>query len=355
MPKSSSDTAKTPTKHNFNDLDQDLIEFDRFCQGLDLDVQERVKLLQRIFSKIPQKTGQASTILYWSASILLVILVFTLAWKNWEYTSWRITALTRILMIQILPYFDWTYLKHEPCLVPKFFQGKKNDGVLEEPFNCDLCETFIDFEDFFVDQDSFDDVTEVIRQYLEVDHPVIVSGSIEHWATNSPEELLSHLLDHKEFANSVPCNFFSNFHNPKKSPGASLKEVFTKKHNFDSFFLHFQNCDLEAMKVLRNFTYRPWVVPEEIAPVTYNWLIWNRKYNPVKYKKLELIEKYALIGQMLGSTQLKLVPRKNCKDKCDVIEGVLPSGYILMFTSLWDIEYLPRGSTDNMAVMLEIQ
>jgi len=351
MPKTSSDTSKTPAKHNFNDLDQDLIEFDRFCQGLDLDVEKRVKLLQRIFSKIPQKTGQSSTILYWSASILVAILLFTLAWKNWDYFSWRITALTRMLMFQILPYFDWRYLKHEPCLVPKFFQKKNNNEVLEEPFNCDLCETFIDFEDFFVDHDA----TDVIRQYLEVDHPVIVSGAIEHWTTSSPEELLSLLLDRKEFANSVPCNFFSNFHNPKKSPGASLKEIFTKKHNFDSFFLHFQNCDLEAMKILRNFTYRPWAVPEEIAPVTYNWLIWNRKYNPVKYKKLELIEKYALIGQMFGSTQLKLVPRKNCKDKCDVIEGVLPSGYTLMFTSLWDIEYLPRGSTDNMAVMLEIQ
>ncbi|XP_066260082.1 uncharacterized protein [Euwallacea similis] len=352
MPKTTQDKLKKPqTKYTFNDLNRDLIELDCFCEENDIKIKDRIELLKPITSKIPKKPLSRSTLLYWLMFLGAIGLVVIIVRKNWEPISWHIAAATRITMIKVLPYYDWKYLKDERCLIPKWFSSSTKK--LDEVFDCDLCESFRDFNDFFVALNE-NNSPDIVRQFIDLDRPILIPGVIGYWITKSPEDFVGQLLDHKEFSFSFPCNLETNIHNNKRDD-IDLQDLFEKIPSFGSFFLHFQNCDKEAMRVFRNYTYRPSIVPEEIAPVSYNWLIWNKNYSPTKYKKLNLIEKHTVVGQLFGSTALRLIPRKNCAEICETIEGVLPAGYILIFTSLWDLEYLPQGDEDNMAVILEIR
>lgn len=337
MPKS----TKKSSEYSFEDLNRDLLQLDELLSSSNVKPSDRLAMYRPITAKMPAKP-----IGYWLGRLALLMMIVALVWMKSETLGWHVSALGRISMIKLLPYFDWRYLKNQACLVPKVAPV-----AADEIFDCNLCEALQGFQDFQLQEAD----EELVEKLIEIDRPVVVSGEIDHWVPETPEAFISQLLERVEFGKSVPCQLESSFHNDRLGD-LDAATLFRKKQQLShSFFLHFQNCDLSAVRVFRNFTSRPQVLPAAFSPVAYNWMLWNSHYRNLRYRKINLIEKIAVIGQLFGSTSLRLVPRKNCQEVCPVINGVLPAGHILILTSLWDVEYCPGQDSENMAAILEVK
>ncbi|CAG9770056.1 unnamed protein product [Ceutorhynchus assimilis] len=338
-------TTEKLSNYTFEDLDKDLIQLNEEMVASNINIHDRLEIIKPLTSLIPTKYSFRKISIILMISIISILIIR----HHQERLHWHLTAITRIIMIKFLPYFDWRYLKDEVCLIPKQKPLLIDQGV----FDCDLCESLRDFE-YFPLSPHLSDLSDYIQRAIDVEKPLVINGGIEHWIKTTPEDFIGQIIDKDAFARSIPCNLFTNVYNSKKGD-IDLLSLFEKRKYFDNFFMHFQNCDLEAMKVFRNFTYRPSILPDELSPVTYNWLIWNKNYNAPNYKRLNLIEKTTVVGQLFGNTRLRLVPRKNCENVCEVLKGILPAGHFLIVTSLWDLEYLAEGDGENMAAVLEIK
>lgn len=253
--------------------------------------------------------------------------------------NWHLSAIGRIMLIQILPIYDWMYMKNQFCLIES-----RSNVVTENFFNCELCENINKIDVY----ENIDEAS-LVERYIGIDVPVIVTSGLEQWPRNV--SFLKELLLDNEFSSSFPCKLSSNI---IKDIGTS-SEILVKAKNFDEFFLHFQNCEQDAMRALRRFTFRPALLPAVDSPTTYNWIVWNKNYNSSLYKSIELVEKLTIFGQIMGSTHIKLVPRGICETICSTKNFQLLQGEMLVFTSLWDLEYKCNEMAENIAVIMEIR
>lgn len=269
--------------------------------------------------------------------LISFMLIHTLTYI--ESFHWHLSAIGRILLIKLLPIYDWRHMKNQQCLIEK-----SNNDPNESVFNCDLCENIrrINVHDS-IEEDELEE------RYINLDVPVVLIKGIEHWPKDS--QFLQDLLSFDDFSSSFPCKLSSNIVKDFIPAG----EILVKAQHFDEFFIHFQNCDSDAMRVLRRFTFRPHVLPAAHSPSIFNWIIWNKNYNTTAYKTVELIEKLTIFGQIMGSTDIRLIPRKNCELVCPTLDFQIFQGEMLIFTSLWDLEYRCNEAGENLAAVMEIR
>lgn len=256
-----------------------------------------------------------------------------------ESFHWHLSACCRILLIKLLSIYDWGHMKNKQCLIERHANLPVGNF-----FNCDLCENIniIDVVDS-LDEDVLED------RYIHLDVPVVLTNGLEHWPKNS--SFFDDLLLDEDFSSSFPCKLSSNIVKDLSTAG----DILARTKNFGEFFVHFQNCEQAAMRVLRRFTFRPANIPATYSPSTYNWVIWNKSYNATGYKAIDLIEKLTVFGQIAGTTHIKLIPRSNCKQVCSILQFNLLQGEMLVFTSLWDLEYRCNEVDENVAVIMEIR
>lgn len=293
--------------------------------------------IRKIFSPLTSKLKKSNTVPHFWIFIILLILIYLLTYFDNIY--WHVSAVGRIALIKLLPFFDWRYLKNKQCLIEKFGSSPTNLNLY---FNCDLCENIKNihvYED--IDEDT------LVQRYLGLDVPLILTKGLEEWPKQSG--FIKDVVRDDEFYYSYPCKLSTSTYRGWSIAGELLERI----KLFDEFFLHFQNCELEAMRALRKYTYRPKFLPQIYAPILYNWLIWNKDYNTTNYKNIDLVEKVAVFGQIFGMSYVRLTPKLNCENICPALNIALSDGESLIFTNLWNLEYRPREIGENMAVILE--
>ncbi|XP_060534461.1 uncharacterized protein LOC132706871 [Cylas formicarius] len=294
--------------------------------------------IRRVFHPLVATTRKSRRLYLLLVVIFLAVAFYSLTF--WEAFTWHLSAVFRIALIKLLPYFDWRYLKNERCLVPKFAASHDPSDVT---FNCYVCENIKRV-------DAYDSIDEDVlsQRYLDLDVPIILTKGIEHWIRN-PDFLFAKLAAEVDFALSYPCNVATNVCARNVDVATLLKMT----ESFDSFFVHFRNCEGDAVRTFRKYSYRPDVFPDIYSPTTYNWMLWSKDYNATAFKKIELAEKVALLGQMHGKTRVKLSPRNNCEFACPVLDFVLNVGEYVIFTALWDLHYRPFETGYNVAALME--
>ncbi|KAF7287663.1 hypothetical protein GWI33_006008 [Rhynchophorus ferrugineus] len=252
----------------------------------------------------------------------------------------------------MLNVYDWKHLKDAECLIEKPSFTKSVNFDQNFSFQCDLCESIKTFEEVTYDYGVKDN--DFIEKLIQIDRPVKMNGGIEHWIRNDPN-VIDVLLKEDEFASSLPCKINSNIHNNKDEDFVKVKSLISKTMIFENFFLQFQNCEKAAIRIFRNVTSRPSILPDNLSPVTISWLLWSKKYSTTRFKRIDLVEKYTVIGQIKGGIILRLLPRKNCQGICHILEGPLLENQFIVLTSLWDVEYRPFQESENLGAVLEIR
>lgn len=266
----------------------------------------------------------------------IMILLYMLSY--FEEVTWQLSSLGRIILIKTLPYFDWRPYKSKRCLIEHLFTETQ---TLSNTLNCNVCEDLVGIDVHeFLDEDTLEE------RYLKLDNPIIITKGFKNWPNDS--SFMNDLKQH-ESSKLYPCNLSTNIHKGL----SDLETVLSKLKYFNEFFIHYQNCEGEAMRALRQYTFKPEVLPSTFSPTLYNWIVWNNNYNATNYKQIALIEKITVVGQLFGSMNIRLIPRKNCENSCPFFDIGLRARELLVFTSLWDLEYRPAEKGENMAVIIE--
>lgn len=311
-------------KANLTTINNELNSFQQFCKKSELSEQE-IALIMEPLTKALNRNKFKQRVLYLLVFAFLATLTFYIS--TIEVVSWHLSAVGRVALIHILPIWDWQYLKDEKCLV-------KDYEDLQITLNCELCEI-----NNHIDTEYDIKPTELDDHYIKLHKAVIIKNAITNWKV--PDDVDTE---------SIPCKLSTNVLTGPASMGTILEQL----THFNNYFFHFQNCDRQSVKFFRMFAPKPTILPNSLSPNQYSWLLVSQNYNVSNYKKIDLIEPIAVVGQVAGYNRFRLKPRRNCEGYCQIIEIDLEAGEMLIVSDLYDLSYRPFPQGWNVAIILEM-
>lgn len=190
--------------------------------------------------------------------------------------------------------------------------------------------------------------------YLNRGHPVVLE---EHPLTSRHSSLYDYMESVKNLThliNSNPCNLQTSL--VTGSHFTSLNALFelTTK-TFDGWFLHFRNCDFDAVKASRALEEQPYFLASHLKPFSSSWILMSNSYKVIKPKKL-LVKHLVVVKQIIGSIDVLIAPKTSCKDSCKDFLLQLAAGYTIVFSGeLWDFFYIPSGLGDAVTFLREYE
>ncbi|KAG8222106.1 hypothetical protein J437_LFUL000870 [Ladona fulva] len=307
-------------------LDQELMSFYQYCQQAGFSESEMDKICAPLVATIRK------TYLQKILKVTCILLLFAssiYASTKVGIVNVHLTALSRILMIKIIPFWDWTPLFYQSCLVSNPFYGEFS--LTEE--DCVSCETLEG-----IDRLADVNYEHLLENYLQRDAPLIVSDAMESWPLMHTddfwfENITQLYLQDEKLRDTVPCIMTTNIRTGSSDLHAFLKKIHNPK-------VDRQNCDLNAVKALRKFYQRPYFLANSVAPAHFNWV--------------DIDSGLIMLSQLRGSTSFRLLPHSPCNSSCSVLEGDLVEGEILVFANfMWNFEYIPGKDMDNVAILTE--
>ncbi|GLV36852.1 uncharacterized protein CBL_02313 [Carabus blaptoides fortunei] len=330
--------VKKPKSPEILAIEKELCSFYEYCKESGFTEEEMRSICKPLTTMI--RKALIIRYLKYFLCIVIYIMLFYFLIQN-DRVSWHLSAIGRILMIKLLPYWNWEKLANEKCLIPNYMYTAPKPTL-----DCTLCEaiTTISIENNV-------DPYELSELYIDVNVPVIISDGLLNWPYFHDQSfnLTEILLSDNILSNTIPCELSTNMF----SSLAYVDTILKQSLKFKKWFFHFQNCDFRAVKQFRMVSPRPYFLKAEISPVQYNWLLMSANYESPKFKPIALKERITVIGQIQGSNVIRLTPRLNCADECPLLQIELLDGEALVLTSMWDLEYKPNPDKFNVAIILE--
>lgn len=188
--------------------------------------------------------------------------------------------------------------------------------------------------------------------YLLRDLPVIVSDSHDVWPNqlNVPDDFIEFIETIPMLRYSEPCNVVTNLLQTRnKIPNLQklLRQIKNIKPN--EWFLHFRNCDFEAVKASRSMfplNHRPYFMSSHLPPFHSSWILLSNHYKMMHERYLplkDLVFVFQLSGQIFG----RLDVQRNCNEFCTDHEFHLKAGESLLFNAeMWNFYYYNKDLID---------
>ncbi|KAH8401740.1 hypothetical protein KR009_007584 [Drosophila setifemur] len=285
--------------------------------------------------------------------IALPLIILYLLWFFCDTFNWWLSAVGRLMLLQILPLWDWTPYYNAKCLIPREDQRVqyqaaplgRHETVWE---NCALCESLEG-----IPTASNVSYSMLESQYLERGLPVIVTDA------RVMEDLhrLLQLIDEKapEWLTTAPCDVSSNL---------LLRKLFTLEAALDRirssnpWLLQLRNCQKKAVKSSRLFMERPYYYPLHLAPYYSSWLL--AAHLQKRSQEEIYVSGLIFIQQLSGHFDVVLHPKNPCnKGICPSLRMRLNAGEGLIFsTDLWSLSYgleKPHPKQMSLASIFEIE
>lgn len=128
------------TDKRINSLESRLEQFFNLCESKRISKWKFHKLCWPLYWKlIQQEYGRTAKIL--ATLIAIWILIFVV-----PFLSWTFSAIGRILLIKLLPYYQWTDLYNKKCLISSSVEegGRRSPGFVNS-LDCSVCENLSEF------------------------------------------------------------------------------------------------------------------------------------------------------------------------------------------------------------------
>lgn len=326
-------------------IDQELLSFYQYCEQAGFTASEMEIICAPLASALRQNNLKKGVKIF-VAFILAVLGVYCIS--QVKAFNMHMSAVGRLFMIKLLPVWDWTSMFYESCLVSNPFYGVYS--LREE--DCISCESLERI-------DRISDVTyqRLLDDYLGRDAPVIVVDAMTYWPVMNTddfhfENITEIYMQDEKLIDTVPCVLTSNLRPGSSDLSAFLKRI--QSPRADKWFVHWQNCDLNAVKALRRFYQRPYFLSSSVAPAHFNWVLMSSDYSTKMYKKVELDSGLIMVAQLRGSTSFRLTPHSPCNSSCPELLGDLQEGEMLVLSNyMWTFEYCPGRHLDNIAILTE--
>ncbi|XP_054738520.1 uncharacterized protein LOC129244737 [Anastrepha obliqua] len=280
---------------------------------------------------------------------------------NWsDEFSWFVSAIGRLILLQVLPYWNWTPLYNSRCLIERAADRVDAQSVSPttntlsryetEPANCVLCETLERIP-------TTSNVTFSFLEsfYLERGWPVIVTDSHQpHSLNRFLDEMYNAPVD---FLESNPCDVSTNLMLKKLFNLELALQKIKSSTPTNKWFLQLRNCERRAVKASRQFIRRPYYYPLHLEPFYSSWVLMSQNYASEQLREL-YVQGLVFVQQMFGYFDIRLRPKQPCQGPCPVVNIRLSAGECLVFsTDLWTFSYGTESlesKTTSIATLLEI-
>ncbi|XP_052890009.1 uncharacterized protein LOC128298305 [Anopheles moucheti] len=290
-------------------------------------------------------------------SALMCLTAICLAVCYVPSVNWHVTAIGRLCMIELLPYWDWTPLYRGKCLIAKAKESttaKQFEPTVSFPDDCVVCRNFgmvpvrqnVTYETLY-------------RHHLMRNVPTIVSDVYPSWYEHKRygADWDSFLNDLEELLLGNPCDFRTNLlFKPsfaKTSALARMVDLLSDDIN-RGWFVQLRNCALRTIKKTRTMFLKPYFYATHWEPPYTNWILLSRAFQG----SLEMTPNMAglvLVHQLRSSLSVILRPRGECENSCRMLSVTLQERQSLLFsTTLWNFSYIPTdGNATSVTFITE--
>ncbi|KAG4069667.1 hypothetical protein HA402_014690 [Bradysia odoriphaga] len=279
------------------------------------------------------------------------------------FLNWNASAIGRIVMIKVLKIWDWRYLYNVECLIEYDESDHIPISIDAVENDCSFCENIgkkiFFFETVYRVDKKFLSVTEDIPHVLDVSystlksnyinrgHPVVIEDPQLHSEDSNLNGYIERIKNLTDLIDSNPCNLQTNLVTGLHY--RNLNEIFELiESSWDGWFLHYRNCDFSAVKASRALHVQPPFLTSHLKPFSSSWILFSSSYKTSKPKKL-LVKHLVVVKQIIGSIDVLIAPKVECKEFCNDFELHLEVGDSVVFSAeFWDFSYYP--SADGEAV-----
>ncbi|XP_049278862.1 uncharacterized protein LOC125761606 [Anopheles funestus] len=290
-----------------------------------------------------------------SAAVFLIAICLTVCYV--PSVNWHVTAVGRLVMIKILPYWDWTPLYRGKCLIAKAKEStaaKQFETTISFPDDCVVCRNFgmipvrqnVTYESLY-------------RHHLMRNVPTIVTDVYPPWHDHKRygADWESFLNDLEELLLASPCDFRTNLlFKPSFAKTSAIArmvdllsdDTMTMANDTNrGWFVQLRNCALRTIKKTRTMFEKPYFYATHWEPPYTNWILLSRAFQGT----LEMTPNMAglvLVHQMRSSLRVTLRPRVECENSCRVLSVTLQEQQSLLFsTTLWNFSYIPTDANET--------
>jgi hypothetical protein len=177
------------------------------------------------------------------------------------------------------------------------------------------------------------------ENYLLRGLPIIITDTIRSQTDHM--DVAAFMTSRKKLMRSQPCELQTSLmisqYGERKLK--ILFEIMQKTKWEDKYFLHFRNCEFDAVKETRLLTKRPYFYPAHLEPAYSSWILVSQNYENRKSKELNF-KGLIIVLQLENTLLIQLSPIADCEEQCVSHEILVNEGEALVFTSdLWNFVY----------------
>ncbi|XP_041057820.1 uncharacterized protein LOC121285453 [Carcharodon carcharias] len=253
----------------------------------------------------------------------------------------------RALLIQLLPYWDWTLYSNSDCLIrnPYYFERGLESLQLTDCIN--VCQRYPKVESLHKV-----DPKVVLQNYLRQNLPLIITDGAEEWVAQREFTVpfLTQLYSgHPALQNTEVCSYWDSHHSVENSPGSFLEKV--HRQRLIQWAIQWKNCNKAAAKVIRSFYQRPYFLPPVVELAESNWLLMaSRAENGAVADTFIKVRDHdgdllMWIAQLQGVFEVQLLPKDICASRCTYYTLQLsPGETVAVPLQMWEVQYRPSSS-----------
>uniref|UniRef100_A0A182UWR1 Uncharacterized protein n=1 Tax=Anopheles merus TaxID=30066 RepID=A0A182UWR1_ANOME len=319
------------------------------------------RALYDAFAPVRKRIWRKRCIRWLSGAVCLAAIVLVVYYIPW--VNWQVTAVGRLIMIELLPYWDWTPLYRGKCLIAKAKETdapKKYAPITSFPEDCVVCRNF----------DAVPVRTNVTYEALYRDHlirnvPIIVSDVHLPWDQHPRygSDWDSFLLDLEDLLLASPCDFRTNLlFSPRTAKAPAIARMVdllaSNRSGYGNgiargWFVQLRNCALPPIKKTRTMFEKPYFYATHWEPPYTNWMLLSRAFHPGAPELTPNMAGLVIVHQMRARLSVTLRPRTECKDSCRALSLTLHQQQSLLFsTSLWNFSYLPSDGNETSVTFI---
>ncbi|CAF2511124.1 unnamed protein product [Rotaria sp. Silwood2] len=238
--------------------------------------------------------------------LTLISMYFILSHEELSYNIYFVfLSFIRLILIKILPFWDWTKIYTHLCFIANPFFNQSLD--LSE---CNKCAN----------------TTEIPRQSnitffnftksIYLNHlPVIIDDATETWPAMKEltiNKLFQLFIEDPVLAENDLCYFETNIRNYNQVGGADRLFNDYINGNRRSFIVQWNNCKRETLKVIRSYYNKPYFLPPSVAQTLMgNWFLVSAGFHKgIDYlHKIPLNYDWVWLAQIQGSSLIELRPK----------------------------------------------
>jgi len=252
----------------------------------------------------------------------------------------------KLVSLKLLPFWDWSKLYNEDCLIENPWLPKEN--VTYDAETCRYCINVVKYGHNVIDHLNNTNHEDIVKHYINNQQPVIVTDTTKDWESkqklNLDEIVKLYLHDPIMSQSLASCNYTST-----TEYNSTYYDIFNAlndgKLTDSNWHATWVNCEDKAGKILRRYYTRPYFLPSMIQCSTINKLIVMKGVQD-QWFQFELSDKHRMLATWItvvqGSLKLKLKPYDECQEKheCRDAEVQVNAGETVFYhESLWRNEY----------------